>query len=51
MSNITITLSKLLLIPTLMFGISCSSNEEVVTKGSKPILVHEKKTKEIKNSV
>ena len=27
MSNITITLSKLLLIPTLMFGISCSSNE------------------------
>ena len=26
-------------------------NEEVVTKGSKPILVHEKKTKEIKNSV
>ena len=26
-------------------------NEEVITKGSKPILVHEKKTKEIKNSV
>ena len=26
-------------------------NEEVVTKGIKPILVHEKKTKEIKNSV
>ena len=26
-------------------------NEEVVTKGSNPILVHEKKTKEIKSSV
>ena len=26
-------------------------NEEVVTKGTKPILVHEKKTKEIKNSI
>ena len=26
-------------------------NEEVVTKGSKPILVHEKKTKEIKSSI
>ena len=26
-------------------------NEEVVTKGTKPILVHEKKTKEIKSSI
>ena len=26
-------------------------DEEVVTKGTKPILVHEKKTKEIKSSV
>ena len=26
-------------------------NEEVITKGSKPILVHEKKTKEIKSSI
>ena len=26
-------------------------NEEVVTKGTKPLLVHEKNTKEIKNSV
>ena len=26
-------------------------NEEVVTKGTKPILVHEKKTEEIKNSI
>ena len=26
-------------------------NEEVITKGTQPILVHEKKTKEINNSV
>ena len=26
-------------------------NEEVITKGTKPILVHEKKKKEIKSSI
>ena len=26
-------------------------NEEVVTKGTKPIIVHEKKSKEIKSSI
>ena len=26
-------------------------NEEVVTKGTKPIIVHEKKSKEIKNTI